>query len=260
MVEQFSDFVQESLEFLSLLRASEKERFEAEKKFMNETNKILKELAASINKNNSLVKNTLEDLKKSINSELKKIEKNIGLDTLSQAIKSLESSVDLLQRGSTILEYKFTIQKTREMLDELRKTTSQIQPSSISQRAPVSQQVMSSKATPVKKPRPTSVATPVASATPTKSAKAQRPAAKPASTPKSTPPVSSHPKKSTPSAAAEDTSSSQKYDGVASMMGTRPTRTRQPRRAIKLKKAPTTKIIDAGGEPIEIETGSDDDD
>ncbi|MFX1294363.1 MAG: hypothetical protein ACFFD2_05855 [Promethearchaeota archaeon] len=256
MVEQFSDFVQEALEFLSLLRASEKERFEAEKKFMTETTNILKELAASVNKNNETIEKTLEDLKKSVNNEIKKIEHKIGLDTLTQAIKSIESSVDLLQRGSTILEYKFIIQKTRELLDELRKGTSKIKSSN----SPVITSTSPQK-TP-SNPKNHLSSTPAAKQI---SHDHMKRASKSnvSITPSVSKPSSSyqkHLKKPIPSKEEEeDIPTFQKYGGVSAMMGTRPTRSKTSRRAINLKKTPQSKVVDSGGEAIEIETGSDED-
>ena len=253
MVEQFSTFVQEALEFLSLLRASEKERFEAEKKFMAETTKILKELAESIKKNNDIIKTSLDDLKKSVSSEIKKIEEKIGVNTLNKAIDALESSVDLLQKGSTMLDYKFTIQKVRDMLDDINKSK-------------------------IKTEIPPSPAQPIASSPSsgvlTKDSSAPALAPQPAIPLKKAPPSPSPPSPSEPPQKSLDTSipentpktsvkesntpTFQKVDPLAAAMGTRAP-SRPPRRVVELKKAPQTKIVARNGEPIEIETGSDED-
>ncbi|NVM55644.1 MAG: hypothetical protein HWN66_18235 [Candidatus Helarchaeota archaeon] len=239
MVEQFSSFVQEALEFLSLLRASEKERFAAEQKFMTETTKLLKELAESIKKNNVIIKTSLDDFKQTVNHEIKKIEEKVGIDMLNQAIKSLETSVDLLQRGSTMLDYKFTIQKTRDLLDELRTPVKRT-------KSTPSSQSYSPPHQPVKKPAPSP-----------QSAQPVKKPAKTVATPKvkrPTPP----PPKGTSASEEDETPSSKGYQpSVAAMMGTR---SRSPRRAIKLKPVPRKQIVEDGsGEPIEIETGSDED-
>ncbi|MHA1649706.1 MAG: hypothetical protein ACTSYB_05895 [Candidatus Helarchaeota archaeon] len=265
MVEQFSSFVQEALEFLSLLRASEKERFEAEKKFMKETTKILKELAISINKNNNLIKTTLEELKRSVNNELKKIEEKIGIETLSEAIKALETSVDLLQRGSTILDYKFTIQKTREMLDELKKTMGQVKTSpkaaespSPTGKKPGSEPSIPKKAGPSPSPPSPSSTKTVKKTEPSPPPKPPIPTATHIHTP-SPPSPQSKPSKESTDKTEEYVPSFQRYgSALDAMMGTRSTRTKEPRRVVKLKKAPRTKIVEAEGGAIEIETGSND--
>jgi hypothetical protein len=252
MAEQFSSFVREALEFLSLLRASEKERFETEKKFMKETTKVLKELAESINKNNTLVKNTLEDLKRTVTIEIKKVEEKIGLNNLTEAIGALEKSVDLLQRGSTILDYKFTIQKTREMIDELKKSSSQIRassnpapatsrPQAVTSGAPAAQKTAANPST--KEPPPPKPQMQASDAPKPPKTKTTRPPPKPQAETK-----------------AESPPPAQAGSSLAAAMGTRPSRTRPARRVVKLDKAPTTKIVDSKGGPIEIETGSDEDD
>ncbi|MDD1778051.1 MAG: hypothetical protein LUQ65_07760 [Candidatus Helarchaeota archaeon] len=257
-MEQFTSFVQEALEFLSLLRASEKERFESQKKFMDETTKILKDLADSIQKNNTLIKNTLEELKGSVNDELKKITDNIGLENLTQAISALESSVDLLQRGSTILEYKYTVQKTRDILDELQKRKGQIEPG-----VPVSKTSPSfSSAEPLKVSPP-----------PFPTVGVERPPQKPITSPPPSPAKEEPPKKqsepplpripkpvTTPTAKEtpkKSDSETPKFDPLSSAMGTRSGQT--PRRVVNLKKPSGSKIVDSKGEPIEIDTRSDED-
>lgn len=242
MVEEFSSFVKEALEFLSLLRASEKERFEAEKKFMAETSKLLKELAESIQKNNATIKTSLDDLKKSVDNEIKRIEEKIGLDKLTQAIKALDTSVDLLQRGSTIMDYKHTVQKTRDLLDDLKKSGGSTKTSSPSSSASYTPSTTKKPA-----PAPKPALTPQPSATVIKS-----------SAPSGSSKVKTH---SAPKASLKKEEQSPGTPGyqssVAQMMGTR---NRPPRRAVKLKKAPRRKVVQNGsGEPIEIETGSDDD-
>ncbi len=252
MAEQFSSFVREALEFLSLLRASEKERFETEKKFMKETTKVLKELAESINKNNNLVKNTLEDLKRTVTIEIKKVEEKIGLSTLTEAIRALEKSVDLLQRGSTILDYKFTIQKTREMIDELKKSSSQIRTSPNPAPAPSGPQVATSGASNIKK----TAASPTVKAPPPPKPKVQVSSAPEPPKTKAPPP----PPKPPAETKGESSPPAQGGSALAAAMGTRPSRTRPARRVVNLDKAPKTKIVDSKGGPIEIETGSDEDD
>lgn len=258
-MEQFTSFVQEALEFLSLLRASEKERFESQKKFMSETTKILKDLAESILTNNTVIKNALEDLKVSLNDEVKKISESIGLDNLMQAINALEDSVDLLQRGSTILDYKFTVQKTREILDELQKKKSQIEIGasagrggpSLSSGAPVGvsppkigppSEAVAAPEKPPKKSKPSPPPAP-------SKAKPSKKSAAPAKgkTPKSKEASGKSPEKAeTPGQAGTP-----KFDPLASAMGTR---TQAPRRVVNLKK---TKIVDANGGPVQIDTGTD---
>lgn len=257
-MEQFTSFVQEALEFLSLLRASEKERFESQKKFMDETTKILKDLADSIQKNNTLIKNTLEELKGSVNDELKKITANIGLENLTQAITALESSVDLLQRGSTILDYKYTVQKTRDILDELQK-----------RKGPIEIGVPASKASPsFSSAEPLKVSPP-----PFPTVGVERPPQRPITPPppspekeepakkQSEPPLPRSPKPVTTPTAKETPKKSDsappKYDPLSSVMGTRSGQA--PRRVVNLKKPSGSKIVDSKGEPIEIDTRSDDD-
>ena len=240
MVEQFSSFVQEALEFLSLLRASEKERFEAQKKFMTETTKILKELAESNKKVHALIKTSMDDLKQLVDFQIKKIEEKIGVETLTQAIKSLETSVDLLQRGSTILDYKFTVQKTRDLLDELKGNTMQVK-NAPTLNKPVSPPQTAAKLTP----------------TPSPAEKVPTPPPSPASIKKQSAPPPQKP--DTSEDETDNTPSYQKFgSSVASMMGTR---TRPVRPAVQLKKTPRKKIVTSDdGEPIEIETGYEEDD
>jgi len=265
-MEQFTSFVQESLEFLSLLRASEKERFESEKKFMAETTKILKDLADSIQKNNILIKNALEELKGSINDELKKITDNIGLENLTQAISALESSVDLLQRGATILDYKYTMQKTRDILDELQKRKAQVEigvpvskaSPSFSSIEPLKVSPPPMPATSPEKPPQKSIAPSMPS--PEKEAPSKKYVEPPL--PKSPKPIAtpiSESKTGKDSAKKSDSpaSATPQYDPLASAMGTRSPQT--PRRVVNLKKSTGSKIVDVKGEPIEIDTRTDED-
>lgn len=253
-MEQFTSFVQEALEFLSLLRASEKERFESQKKFMEETTKILKDLAESIQKNNTVIKTALEELKGSINDELKKITDNIGLDNLTRAISALESSVDLLQRGSTLLEYKYTVQKTRDILDELQKRKGQIEIGiPASKASPSFSSVEPLKGSPP--PFPTTIVEssqkPILSSPPPEkdvSSKKQFEFPPPPKSPKLTPTPVSEPKTS---------KEPPKYDPLASAMGVRTQQS--PRRVVNLKKPSGSKIVDVKGEPVEIDTRSDED-
>lgn len=241
MVEQFSSFVQEALEFLSLLRASEKERFETEKKFMAETTKILKELAMSIQNNNTLIKNSLENLQKAVDTKIEKIVEKIGMDQLNHAISALEASVDLIQRGSTLMDYKYTLQKTRDLLDEVKGNTSRIRASPASVGSSPPPQVVA----PVIKPK--SIPNPVTKAT-----------VPGASTKQKSPLPKSVPQKSMPTEEAEYTPSFKQHgSSIAQMMGTR---TKTPRRAIQLKTPQTKKIVNSKGEDIEIETGPPEDD
>ncbi len=261
MVEQFSSFVQEALEFLSLLRASEKERFEIEKKFMTETTKILKDLAESITKNNSVIKATLDDLKKSVNGEIKRIEDKIGITELNEAIKALESAVNLLQRGSTILDYKFTIQKTREMLDDLKKTTFQVPgPASVKTSASAPKELESKAVTPKESApqisKPIIVSPPAPSPPPPPSSTARTAPSVTTPISKSRPPSPPAPGKSSPHETENDTKPT---SSVASMMGTRPDKAKDPRRAVTLKKTLSTKIVESDDGAIEIETRSDED-
>lgn len=259
-MEQFTSFVQEALEFLSLLRASEKERSEAQKKFMGEATKILKDLAESILKNNTVIKNTLEDLQVSLNNEVKKISENIGLENLTQAISALDNAVDLLQKGSTILDYKFTVQKTREILDEIQKKKSQIEIGSpAAKMVPSISSGAPSEVSPPKVPPP-----PKTVAIPEKSPKKPEPSISKEKSPKK-PTEPSKAKGSKPTSApiseksdntAQENSSTPKFDPLSSAMGTR-TRAQNPRRVVNLKR-PSKKIVNAQGEPIEIDTGTDD--
>ena len=271
-MEQFTSFVQEALEFLSLLRASEKERFEAQKKYMDETTKILKDLAETILKNNTVIKNALDDLKGSLNAELKQIEENLGLENLMQAINALESSVDLLQRGSTILDYKFTVQKTREILDEIQKQKSRNEGGVPAARASPSLSSKESAEVPALKvsspPKPEAAPgkpPKKAEASPPKSTgkeKGQQKAA-PATSKEKSPKKSAEPAKAKTSkstaatakagSSGQEGASAPKYNPLASAMGTR---SQAPRRVVNLKKP---KIVDVGGEPVEIETGTDED-
>jgi hypothetical protein len=265
-MEQFTSFVQEALEFLSLLRASEKERFESQKKFMEETTKILKDLAESIQKNNTVIKNALDELKGSVNDELKKITDNIGLENLTQAISALESSVDLLQRGSTILDYKYTVQKTRDILDELQKRKAQIE---IGVPAPKASPSFSSaepmKVTPPPFPAASIERPPQKPITaPPPSPEKEEPSRKQfePSLPKSPKPVATstpepRPSKESPKKSDSSASVPPKYDPLSSVMGTRSGQA--PRRVVNLKKPSNSKIVDGKGEPIEIDTRSDED-
>jgi hypothetical protein len=220
MVEQFSSFVQEALEFLSLLRAS-------------------------VKKNNDLIHSSIGDIKKSIDTQIKRIEEKIGTDKLTHAIKALELSVDLLQRGSTMLDYKFTMQKTRELLDDIKGANSQYKTPASSRKSP-----LTSNTTQVAEKHTASSSSPThTKPSPSKThLKTKAPAS---SKPKSVkPPVVKASDK-------EEVPTPKPYSSVDSMMGTR---TKAPRRAVRLKKTPSTKVITSNGEPIEIEIGSDEDD
>ncbi|TFG05325.1 MAG: hypothetical protein EU536_02385 [Promethearchaeota archaeon] len=246
-MEQFSSFVQEVLEFLSLIRASEKERFEAEKKFMAETTGVLKGLAASVQSNNELIKTSLENLALAVDSKLKDVEEKIGIDKLTQAINALEIAVDLLQRGSTLLDYKFTVQKTRDMLDEIKRNISNVK------------FVNSSTSTPSQSTHiPVPVTPPPVNPSPIASAPIEPPIKKPPAEPIVIKSPSPSPKNEpvAPSTVNHiDESPSRQTSSIDAMMGTR---TQQPRRAVSLKKPPKTKIISSKGEAIEIELDSDD--
>ena len=55
--------MREVLEFISLLRASEKERYETQKKFMTDTIKTLKNISETIKNSSEFIRNNMEKMK-----------------------------------------------------------------------------------------------------------------------------------------------------------------------------------------------------
>lgn len=112
--------MREVLEFISLLRASEKERYETQKKFMTDTIKTLKNISETIKNSSEFIRNNMEKMKEMLSTDIAVLKKESSLDSLKNANKTLEESIEMVQRGVQIMDYRQAMAGSRDMVNEIR--------------------------------------------------------------------------------------------------------------------------------------------
>lgn len=118
--------MREVLEFISLLRASEKERYETQKKFMTDTIKTLKNISETIKNSSEFIRNNMEKMKEMISTDIAALKKESSLESLQNANKTLEESIEMVQRGVQIMEYRQAMAGSRNVLDDIREKISKM--------------------------------------------------------------------------------------------------------------------------------------
>ncbi|MHA1783977.1 MAG: hypothetical protein ACTSX4_09540 [Candidatus Helarchaeota archaeon] len=120
MNEDLKPFMREVVEFISLLRASEKERYEIQKKFVTDTIKTLKDIAETINNSSDYIRNNMEKMKEMLSNEIAQLKRESSLESLISANKVLEESIEMVQRGVQIMEYRQALTGTDNILEHIK--------------------------------------------------------------------------------------------------------------------------------------------
>lgn len=120
--------MKEIVEFISLIRASEKERYELQKKFMEDTIKAIKDISESIKASNEYMRTSIEKLKETLSTGIDNIRKEVSVDSIIEAKNALGESIDILQRETQLFEFKQTIHEIRSSLENIQKQNLQAQP------------------------------------------------------------------------------------------------------------------------------------
>ena len=118
--EDLKPFMREVVEFISLLRASEKERYEIQKKFVTDTIKTLKDIAETINNSSDYIRNNMEKMKEMLSNEIAQLKRESSLESLISANKVLEESIEMVQRGVQIMEYRQALTGTDNILEHIK--------------------------------------------------------------------------------------------------------------------------------------------
>ncbi|NVM02736.1 MAG: hypothetical protein HWN67_10390 [Candidatus Helarchaeota archaeon] len=125
--ENTKGFMKEIIEFISLIRASEKERYELQKKFMEDTIKTIKDISESIKASSEYLRTSIEKLKETLSTGIDNIRKEISVDSIIEAKNALGETVDILQRETQLFEFKQTIHEIRSSLDNIQRKNLQQQ-------------------------------------------------------------------------------------------------------------------------------------
>jgi len=123
---ELKPFMREVLEFISLLRASEKERYETQKKFMIDTIKTLKNISETIKNSSEFIRNNMEKMKEMLSTDIAVLKKESSIDSIINANKTLEESIEMVQRGVQIMEIRQAMAGSRSMVDDIRSKISQM--------------------------------------------------------------------------------------------------------------------------------------
>ncbi|NHI94600.1 MAG: hypothetical protein EAX96_19065 [Candidatus Lokiarchaeota archaeon] len=126
MSEDLKPFMREVIEFISLLRASEKERYEMQKKFITDTVKTLKDMSETIKNSSDYIRNSLEKMKEMLSTEIAQLKKESSLESLVNANKTLEESIEMIQRGVQIMEYRQALTGADNILDNIKSDITKI--------------------------------------------------------------------------------------------------------------------------------------
>lgn len=113
-------FMKELVEFISLIRASEQERYELQKKFMEDTIGAIKEISETIKANDEYIRSNLEKMKEILTKGINNIRKEIGIDSIVQAKNVLGETVDILQKETQLTDFKQTLYEIRSTLEKLQ--------------------------------------------------------------------------------------------------------------------------------------------
>ena len=115
-------FMKELVEFISLIRASEKERYEVQKQFMDDTIAAMKDISESIKTTGEYIRTSMEKMKEILFSGISTIRKEMSVDTIVNAKKSLGEAIDILQRETQLHGFRQTMQEIRSSIDILKET------------------------------------------------------------------------------------------------------------------------------------------
>ncbi|MFX1451607.1 MAG: hypothetical protein ACFFCM_12230 [Promethearchaeota archaeon] len=121
-------FMKEIVEFISLIRASEKERYELQKKFMEDTIKSIKDISESIKANSEYLRTSVEKLKELLSTGIDNIRKEMNVDSIIEAKNALGETIDILQRETQLFEFKQTIHEIRSSLENIQQKNLKFQP------------------------------------------------------------------------------------------------------------------------------------
>ncbi len=125
--ENTKGFMKEIIEFISLIRASEKERYELQKKFMEDTIKAIRDISESIKASTEYMRTSIEKLKETLSTGINNIRKEMNLDSIIEAKKALGETIDILQRETQLFEFKQTIHEIRSSLENIQQKNLQKQ-------------------------------------------------------------------------------------------------------------------------------------
>ena len=78
-------FIKEVIEFFTMMRAAEKERFEVVKKFTTESLTTLRDVAQTIKQNADYLRESIEKLKEITQDNLNAIRSESGIDSFMKA-------------------------------------------------------------------------------------------------------------------------------------------------------------------------------
>ncbi|MHA1298443.1 MAG: hypothetical protein ACTSO9_03265 [Candidatus Helarchaeota archaeon] len=118
--ETTKDFMKELIEFISLIRASEKERYEIQKQFMDDTINTIKDISESIKATEEYLRTNMEKLKEILTSGISTIRKDMNIDTIVEAKNVLGESIDILQKETQLHAFRQTMQEIRSSIEELQ--------------------------------------------------------------------------------------------------------------------------------------------
>ena len=124
--EDLKPFMREVIEFISLLRASEKERYEMQKKFITDTVKTLKDMSETIKNSSDYIRNSLEKMKEMLSTEIAQLKKESSLESLINANSVLDESIEMIQRGVQVMEYRQALTGTDQILEGIKRNISKI--------------------------------------------------------------------------------------------------------------------------------------
>lgn len=113
-------FMKELIEFISLIRASEKERYDVQKQFMNDTINTIKDISESIKASGEYMRTSIEKLKEILTNGINTIRKEVNIDTIVDAKNVLGETIDVLQKETQLHTFKQTMQDIRESIEKLQ--------------------------------------------------------------------------------------------------------------------------------------------
>ncbi|MHA1378827.1 MAG: hypothetical protein ACTSRG_10635 [Candidatus Helarchaeota archaeon] len=113
-------FMKELVEFISLIRASEKERYEVQKQFMDDTINTIKDISDSIKASGEYLRTNIEKLKETLTSGINTIRKEINVDTMIEAKNVLAETIDVLQKETQLHAFRQTMQDIRNSIEKIQ--------------------------------------------------------------------------------------------------------------------------------------------
>ena len=119
--DDLKNFMKETFEFYSSIRAAEKDRFEVMQQFMVQITKIFQEISEDLKKSLKKMEKNQEDSKQLLLEGLESIKKTLGINNLEKSNELLQDIMDKFQRQSYLIEYKDTIKNLKLILNDLLK-------------------------------------------------------------------------------------------------------------------------------------------